>query len=118
MPHLSTHVLDTANGRPAGGVEIDLHRLLPQGKRLLVRRAATNADGRTDEPLMADDAYEPGDYELTFHVGAYFRAAGVGVGEPPFLDAVPVRVHLAEGGGAYHVPLLVSPWGYTTYRGS
>ena len=117
MPHLTTHVLDTANGRPAAGVEIDLHRLLPQGKRLLVRRAATGADGRTGEPLMAGEAFEPGDYELTFHVGAYFRAGGAGGDEPPFLDAVPVRVHLADGSD-YHVPLLVSPWGYTTYRGS
>ena len=80
--------------------------------------AATNADGRTDAPLLSGGSFRTGAYELVFHVGAYFRGAGVPVAEPPFLDAVPIRFTLAEPDGHYHVPLLVSPWSYSTYRGS
>jgi 5-hydroxyisourate hydrolase len=105
---LTTHVLDTARGRPAAGVEIELTRLA-DGE--LLRTATTNADGRTDEPLIAAGELEPGEYELVFAVGDYF-------GERAFLDRVPVRFSIADPAAHYHVPLLVSPWSYSTYRGS
>jgi len=108
---LTTHVLDTALGRPAAGVEITLHR---DGEELA--RAVTNADGRTDGPLLA--ALETGVYELRFAVGAYLRAAGHAVPDPPFLDVVPIRFGVAAPAEHHHVPLLVSPWAYSTYRGS
>jgi hydroxyisourate hydrolase len=108
---LTTHVLDTALGRPAGGVEITLHR---DGEELA--RAVTNADGRTDGPLL--DPLEAGIYELRFAVGAYLRGAGHAVTDPPFLDVVPIRFGVAAAGEHHHVPLLVSPWAYSTYRGS
>lgn len=116
MGRLSTHVLDTAHGRPAAGVEVTLHRL-DGGARTLVTTARTNADGRTDAPLLAGETFRAGAYELTFAVGAYFRGLGAALADPPFLDEVPVRVTLTED-GHYHVPLLVSPWSYSTYRGS
>ena len=110
---LTTHVLDTARGVPAAGVLIELRR----GTHLL-KTTRTNADGRTDEPLLAGAALEAGSYELVFHVGDYFAAAGLADGERPFLDEVPVRFGVADAGAHYHVPLLVSPWSYSTYRGS
>lgn len=115
MGRLSTHVLDTARGRPAAGVPVTLHRLGPDGARTPVLAVRTNADGRTDAPLLAGTAFVPGTYELTFAVGAYFEDLAPGA---PFLDTVPLRVTLAEADGHYHVPLLVSPWSYSTYRGS
>ena len=115
MGRLSTHVLDTARGRPAAGIPVALHRLGPDGARNLVARALTNRDGRTDAPLLAGDAFVPGTYELTFEVGRYFDDMAPGA---PFLDSVPLRVTLGEADGHYHVPLLVSPWSYSTYRGS
>ena len=114
MGRLSTHVLDTVAGRPASGVRVALH---DEAGALLVE-AVTNVDGRTDAPLLEGAACRPGSYELRFHVGAYFRAQGVALPDPPFLDIVPIRVGLAEADGRYHVPLLVSPWSYATYRGS
>jgi 5-hydroxyisourate hydrolase len=117
MARLSTHVLDTARGQPARNLAIELH-LCSGGERRLVKTAVTNADGRTDEPLLSGDALEAGVYELTFHVGDYFRAAGVELADPPFLDDVVIRFGLADPGGTYHVPLLLSPYGYSTYRGS
>ena len=117
MGRLSTHVLDTHAGRPAAGVVIELYALTPDGERLL-KRAVTNADGRTDAPLLAGDAYAPGVYELRFHVGDYFRANGVSLPEPAFIDVAPVRFGMAGPDGHYHVPLLCSPWSYSTYRGS
>jgi hydroxyisourate hydrolase len=116
-PGLTTHVLDTARGRPAAGVRVDLSALDAEGRPRLVATAITNADGRPDGPLLAGDAMRAGGYELAFHVGAYFRRAGLVAG-PPFLDVVPVRFAIADAQGHYHVPLLVSPWSYTTYRGS
>ena len=118
MGRLSTHVLDTANGRPASGLVVELFALGGGGDRRRVAEAVTNADGRTDAPLMAGDGYRPGSYELVFHVGDYFRSLGTPAADPPFLDAVPIRFNLAEPDGHYHVPLLVSPWSYSTYRGS
>ena len=102
---LSTHVLDLAAGRPAAGMTIELWFA---GAR--VKTVVTNADGRTDAPLVAGDAFAPGEYELIFHVGDYFGGAG-------FLDRVPIRFAMASG-QRYHVPLLVTPWSYSTYRGS
>ena len=114
MGRRSTHVLDTVRGRPAAGVRVELYG----DEGALVTERVTNADGRTDEPLLAGNAFRPGAYELRFHVAAYFRDAGVALADPPFLDIVPIRFALAEPDGHYHVPLLVSPWSYATYRGS
>ncbi|MBV1706178.1 MAG: hydroxyisourate hydrolase [Hyphomicrobiales bacterium] len=114
MPRLSTHVLDLVSGRPAQGVHITLHRLAADGARHLVASAITNADGRTDAPLMADSAFTTGTYELAFHIGGYFAARR----QRGFLDIVPLRFIIDEPEGNYHVPLLASPWSYSTYRGS
>jgi 5-hydroxyisourate hydrolase len=105
---LTTHVLDTARGRPAAGIQIELTRLA-DGE--VLRTATTNADGRTDEPLIGAGELQAGEYELVFAVGDYF-------GERAFLDRVPVRFSIADPAAHYHVPLLVSPWSYSTYRGS
>jgi 5-hydroxyisourate hydrolase len=117
MGRLSTHVLDTANGTPARSVRIELFAIKGEERRKIAD-AVTNADGRTDAPLMSADEFRPGTYELLFHAGDYFRRLGAATADPPFLDVVPVRFHLAEPDGHYHVPLLVSPWSYATYRGS
>ncbi|WP_029004748.1 hydroxyisourate hydrolase [Azorhizobium doebereinerae] len=117
MGRLSTHVLDTVAGKPAAGVALELFALAADGTRQLITRRTTNADGRTDAPLLAGEDYRPGTYELVFHMGAYFRASGAQVTEPPFLDAIPLRFSIVED-GHYHVPLLCSPWSYSTYRGS
>ena len=117
MARLSTHVLDTSRGTPAAGIEVELH-LLGDGDRWLVTRAITNADGRTDAPLLTDDSIEVGTYELRFHAGAYFRRVGVPLSEPPFLDVIVIRFGISDPEGDYHVPLLLSPYGYSTYRGS
>jgi 2-oxo-4-hydroxy-4-carboxy-5-ureidoimidazoline decarboxylase len=114
---LSTHVLDNHAGRPAPEVAIELLELDGDTARL-VTRAVTNADGRTDQPLIAGRPVPIARYELRFAVGAYFAARGVALAEPPFLDVVPLRFAVAEPEGHYHVPLLVTPWSYTTYRGS
>ena len=118
MGRLSTHVLDTVAGGPAAGVIIDLHRLEPSGQRTLLASITTNADGRSDGPLLTGDAMRAGSYELTFHVGDYFHARNVNANDLPFLDLVPVRFQIANVDGHYHVPLLVSPHAYSTYRGS
>ena len=117
MGRLSTHVLDTHSGRPAPGVIIELVAIDPSGERA-IKRVVTNADGRTDEPLLVGEDFAPGVYELRFHAGDYFRARGVETPQPPFVDVVPIRFGLAEPDGHYHVPLLVSPWSFSTYRGS
>jgi 2-oxo-4-hydroxy-4-carboxy-5-ureidoimidazoline decarboxylase len=113
---LTTHVLDLASGRPAAGVRIALHEI-GQSARGLLREAVTNADGRPDAPLIAGEPLRIGTYELTFDVGGYFRDRTAGA-TTPFLDMVPVRFAIAEPEGHYHVPLLVTPFSYTTYRGS
>jgi len=114
---LTTHVLDTAHGEPASGVAIELYRLADeQHERLVATRA--NADGRVDGPLLGGDELIAGSYELRFHCSDYFRGRGVDLPDPPFLDVVVVRVGIADPAAHYHVPLLVSPFGYTTYRGS
>jgi 5-hydroxyisourate hydrolase len=114
---LTTHVLDTAHGCPAAGMRIDLVLIQPDGARQTLATATTNSDGRTDAALLAGSAMKPGRYELCFYIAAYFRASGVGFPEPPFLDVVPVRFAISDPATHYHVPLLVSPWSYTTYRG-
>lgn len=113
--YLTTHVLDTARGRPASGLEIELYRIEGEGRTLL-NRLTTNQDGRTDTPILAEDAFAPGTYELVFHAGAYLERLG-NVPETAFLDQVPIRFIMAED-AHYHVPLLLSPFGYSTYRGS
>jgi len=115
---LTTHVLDTARGCPAAGLRIDFSRFDTDGRSRLIRTVTTNADGRVDTPLLGPAEMVAGRYELLFHVGAYFRSAGAGQSDPPFLDQVPVRFTIAEPAAHYHVPLLVSPYGYVTYRGS
>jgi 5-hydroxyisourate hydrolase len=117
MARLSTHVLDTARGAAAQGVAIHLYAVRGDERRL-VASSITNADGRTDTPLLSGDRLETGVYELTFHAGDYFRRAGVALSDPPFLDVVVVRVGIADASGHYHVPLLLSPYGYSTYRGT
>lgn len=113
---LTTHVLDTTRGRPGAGVRIDVGRVQPDGDVRLLKTLSTDADGRAavlDEKEMA-----AGTFVLTFHVADYFRAAGVAAATAPYLDLVPVRFTVADPAAHYHVPLLVSPWSYTTYRGS
>jgi 2-oxo-4-hydroxy-4-carboxy-5-ureidoimidazoline decarboxylase len=114
---LSTHVLDTMHGRPAAGIEIELAELSSEGQHI-VARATTNGDGRTDRPLIADRPVPMASYELRFHVAAYFKGTGVPLADPPFLDVVPIRFGVADAEGHYHVPLVVTPWSYSTYRGS
>lgn len=119
---LTTHVLDTMHGLPAADVQIQLWRLPPPGQRgerpTLLVTTRTNSQGRTDEPLLQGEALLPGPYELIFAVGAYFAARQVVLPSPLFLDEVPVRFGVADTTAHYHVPLLVSPWAYSTYRGS
>jgi len=110
MGRLTTHVLDTAAGRPGAGIAVDLS-MLQGGEWKMLKTVRTNADGRTDAPLLEGDAFRPGAYELAFHLGSHFKSQG-------FLDLVPVRFVITDAGAHYHVPLLCSPWGYTTYRGS
>jgi hydroxyisourate hydrolase len=112
-------VLDVARGCPAAGVAVELLRHTPGESRAeSLARTRTNADGRTDRPLVAAGELRAGRYELVFDVGAYFGAQGLADGDQPFLELVPVRFGVADPGASYHVPLLVSPWAYSTYRGS
>lgn len=110
-------MLDTVRGGPAAGVEIELWSL-KEGERTHLKTATTNPGGRTDEPLLGEEELRQGVYELVFHVGEYFAGGPAPVSEPPFLDLVPVRFAVADPDSHYHVPLLVSPWSYSTYRGS
>ncbi len=119
MGQLTTHVLDTSQGRPAANIAIELWRInLPHGGRTLLKTVRTNANGRTDFPLLGNGEFKAGVYELVFAVGAYFSEEKVVQAAPPFLDLVPVRFGIADNSAHYHVPLLVSPWSYSTYRGS
>ncbi len=118
MGHLSTHVLDTMNGCPAAGMKVRLQRL--SGDRVeTIKDFTLNADGRNDGGALLDaETMAPGRYRLVFEVAAYFRARGVELPEPAFLDVVPLDFGIADAAGHYHVPLLASPWSYSTYRGS
>src|SRR5271169_6850369 len=115
---LTTHVLDVTRGGPAEGVRIELYELEADGGWRQVITTATNADGRTDRPLISAAEARAGRFELVFHAGDYFRGQGAKLADPPFLDVVPIRFAVADPGAHYHVPLLVSPWSYSTYRGS
>ncbi|WP_334159122.1 hydroxyisourate hydrolase [Oryzomicrobium sp.] len=116
MGRLTTHVLDTASGKPGAGIAVTVFRL--DGGRRQVAETVTNADGRCDRPLLEGEALERGRYEIVFAVEDYFRAQGTALPEPAFVGEVVLRFGVAEPGQHYHVPLLVSPWSYSTYRGS
>lgn len=116
MGRLTTHVLDTAHGKPGAGIAITVYRL--DGERREVARSVTNHDGRCDAPLLEGAALETGKYEIVFAAGDYFRALGLKLPEPLFVDEVALRFGIANTEQHYHVPLLVSPWSYSTYRGS
>lgn len=116
MGRLTTHVLDTASGKPAAGLTIELWRLEDDAVRLTT--VTTNADGRVDAPLLADETFVTGTFELRFFAGDYLRAQGVALSEPAFLDVIPIRFGISAPDQHYHVPLLLSPYGYSTYRGS
>jgi 2-oxo-4-hydroxy-4-carboxy-5-ureidoimidazoline decarboxylase len=118
LGRLSTHVLDTSSGKPAAGIALELVELSELGLGRVITRAITNDDGRTDQPLIGGRPVPIGRYELSFAVGDYFAARGVPLSEPPFLDRIPLRFAVSEPEGHLHVPLLVTPWSYTTYRGS
>lgn len=117
MGHLTTHVLDASQGCPGAGIGLKLYRVQGQGLSLLTE-AVTNADGRCDHPLLAGQAYQSGVYQLHFEAGAYFRARGVPLADQPFIDEVVLRFGIDASQPHYHVPLLLSPYSYSTYRGS
>jgi 5-hydroxyisourate hydrolase len=117
MGHLSTHVLDTAHGCPAAGMTVSLQRL-EAGGAVTLKSLTLNDDGRADAALLDAAAMAVGRYRLLFEVAPYFRARGVQLPEPPFIDVVQLDFGIADAAGHYHVPLLVSPWSYSTYRGS
>ena len=116
MGALSTHVLDTSAGKPAAGVRLELYHL--GADRTLLSSAVTNANGRVDRPLLQGEAFQRGEYEIIFHAGEYFARQGLSLPDPPFLDRVAIRFGVADAGQNYHLPLLISPWSYSTYRGS
>jgi 5-hydroxyisourate hydrolase len=117
MAGITTHVLDTVRGQPAAGMRLEFS-VMRDGAWVPLRTLATNADGRTDGPLLAAGDVRPGQYRIVFHVAEYFRARGTELPDPPFLDRVPLRFGVADVTAHYHVPLLCSPWAYSTYRGS
>jgi 5-hydroxyisourate hydrolase len=115
---LTTHVLDTASGLPAAGLVIDLYRISGADREML-KTFTTNSDGRVDGgPMLSGESFLAGEYELVFHAGDYLRRLGVALPDPAFLDLIPIRFGIADTAGHYHVPLLLSPYGYSTYRGS
>ena len=118
MGQLTTHVLDTTNGRPAAGMRVRLYALAAGGAPALLKDLTLNHDGRADAPLLDGATMRTGRYRLEFDVAAYFRSCGAELPEPPFLDTVPLDFGLADTAAHYHVPLLASPWSYATYRGS
>jgi 5-hydroxyisourate hydrolase len=118
MAGLTTHVLDVTRGGPARDVAVELYALGEHGARALIASVRTNSDGRTDRPLIAPADSRVGHFELLFHIGDYYRTTGAATADPPFLDEVPLRFAIADPSAHYHVPLLVSPWSYSTYRGS
>lgn len=119
MGRLTTHVLDTALGQPAAGMRLTLWAIDDNlDIKTALKTIETNADGRTDDPLLIDEEFKAGTYELVFEVGSYFAKTASTVSDPPFLNQIPIRFTIAEPQGHFHVPLLVSPWSYSTYRGS
>ena len=118
MAGLSTHILDNVRGGPAAGVGVELFSIANDGARTPLAKTLTNSDGRTDKPLISAADARVGAFEIVFHVGDYFRGAGANAADPPFLDIIPIRFSIADPKAHYHVPLLVTPWSYATYRGS
>ncbi len=116
MGRLTTHVLDTSSGKPAAGLKIELWSIAAKAEAIKV--AVTNSDGRVDGAILEGDEFKVGTYELRFHAGAYLRTSGARLDEPPFLDVIPIRFGISNPAQHYHVPLLLSPYGYSTYRGS
>ena len=116
MGRLTTHVLDTASGKPAANLKIELYLL--DGVTIHLKTIHTNADGRADGPLLEGSALKRGHYELRFHAGDYLRASGTALPDPAFLDVIPIRFGISDADSHYHVPLLLQPYGYSTYRGS
>lgn len=117
MGKLTTHVLDTAHGRPGAGIQVELFQIDGDARHML-KCISTNDDGRCDAPLLEGAAFTAGEYELVFHAGDYFGRAGIDLPTPRFVDRVVLRFGIADATAHYHVPLLVSPWAYSTYRGS
>jgi 5-hydroxyisourate hydrolase len=117
MARISTHVLDITRGAPAQGIAVELH-LVKGVERRLIAAVTTNADGRTDAPLISADALETGIYEISFYAADYFHRLGFTLSDPPFLGVIVIRIGVASSAGNYHIPLLVSPYAYSTYRGS
>jgi len=117
MSRLTTHVLDTVHGKPGQGIKIDLHKIV-DNKSISLSSITSNKDGRCDAPLLEGDAFQAGVYELHFHLGAYFAALGITLPTPNFLDVVVLRFGVADPSQHYHVPLVATPWSYSTYRGS
>ena len=116
---LTTHVLDTAHGCPAHGIEISLWSIESgSGERTRIKQVYTDRDGRTEEPLLTDGELQIGEYEMIFGVGSYFEGLHPNLPKPLFLDRIPIRFQIADANAHYHIPLLVSPWSYSTYRGS
>jgi 5-hydroxyisourate hydrolase len=119
MGRLTTHVLDTALGKPAALLRLTVWAINDEADiKTALKTVETNSDGRTSEPLLEGDEFKKGTYELTFDVAAYFAKTGASLSEPPFLDQIPIRFTVSDPNGNYHIPLLVSPWSYSTYRGS
>ena len=117
MSRLTTHVLDTAHGRPGQDIDVSLYRIVDNNRQHLLS-TKTNSDGRCDRPLLEGDAFQAGVYELDFSIGAYFTGLGLALPKPSFLDVVTLRFGVADASKHYHVPLVASPWSYSTYRGS
>lgn len=118
MGKLTTHILDTAHGCPGQGITLRLYRTAKSGAGKLILTAKTNADGRCDAPLLSGKDFKTGTYRIEFEAGKYFRAKGVKLPKTPFLDTIRIDFGIGDAGAHYHVPLLVSPYGYSTYRGS
>lgn len=118
MTRLTTHILNLAHGEPAAGVTVEVFYIQSPAEKVQVGCSVTNEDGRLNQPLIDSIPFTAGDYELLFHIGDYFKGKPLDLGDPPFLNYVSVRVYLSANEEHYHIPLLVSPWGYQVYRGS
>ncbi|TYR80550.1 hydroxyisourate hydrolase [Priestia megaterium] len=118
MTKLTTHILDLTHGKPASNVAIELFFIQSEAERIKIADSVTNRDGRLAQPLLSSESFEPGEYELLFYIGDYFYSKNIELSSPPFLNKVSVRIGLSQEQKHYHVPLLVSPWGYQVYRGS
>lgn len=118
MPALTTHILDLTHGQPAAGVTIDVYFFDNETEKKKIAQSVTNCDGRVDEPLVSAGKFKAGEYELLYYIGNYFNKKEINMDDPPFLNCVAVRVTLSAAEAHYHIPLLISPWGYQVYKGS